>query len=113
MGPEHFPGRWLHPSRRAQVRAPQDEVLDPRGEERGNAARLETRSHGIRPHDSTQAECAVVAAILQPFINLGESNAAPGTPSAMRRWSGLISFSPPSGGTTRSLRRFKPLSRTA
>jgi hypothetical protein len=54
-----FPVWWLHPSRRAQERAPQDEVLDPHGEERGNVARLEPRGHGIRPDDSTQAECAL------------------------------------------------------
>jgi hypothetical protein len=50
---KHFPVRWLHPLRRAQGRAPQDEVLDPHGEERGNAARLEPRGNGcvvmIRP----------------------------------------------------------------
>src|SRR5258706_575501 len=43
---KHLPVRWLHPSRRAQGRAPQDEVLDPHGEERGNAARLEPRGQG-------------------------------------------------------------------
>ena len=32
--------RWLHPSRR-RFAPPQDEVLDPHGEERGDAARLE------------------------------------------------------------------------
>jgi len=36
--------------------APQDEVLDPHGEERGNAARLEPRGHRISGHDSTQAD---------------------------------------------------------
>src|SRR5713226_3350297 len=41
----------------AALRPPQDEVLDPYGEERGNAARLEPRGQGIRGHDSTQAEC--------------------------------------------------------
>ena len=41
-----FPVQWLHPSRRAQTRAPQDEVLDPHGEERGNAARLAPRGQG-------------------------------------------------------------------
>src|ERR1700724_576707 len=51
---EHFPIHGLHPSRRAQMRAPTgerncvhpgDEVSDPHGEERGNAARLEPRGH--------------------------------------------------------------------
>jgi hypothetical protein len=56
---EHFPIRWLHPSRRGHQAAPQDEVLDPHGEERGTAARLEPRGHGIRHHDSTQAELAL------------------------------------------------------
>jgi hypothetical protein len=39
-GLKHFPVQWLHPSRR-RFAPPQDEVLDPHGEERGNAARLE------------------------------------------------------------------------
>src|SRR5262245_39296892 len=39
----HGTGRWLHPSRRGQEAAPQDEVLDPHGEERGKTARLEPR----------------------------------------------------------------------
>src|SRR5450759_4287132 len=56
--PGHFPIQWLHPSRRGQKAAPQDEVLDPDGEERGNAARLEPRGHGIRHHASAQAELA-------------------------------------------------------
>src|SRR5712672_931152 len=34
--------------------APQDEVLDPHGEERGNAARLEPRGQGIRGHDQPE-----------------------------------------------------------
>src|SRR5258705_3632060 len=38
--------------------APQDEVLNPHGEERGNAARLEPRGRGIRIHDCGQAEWA-------------------------------------------------------
>jgi hypothetical protein len=43
-----FPVRWLHRSRRAQVRAPQDEVLNPHGEQpavaqRAKARRLEPR----------------------------------------------------------------------
>src|SRR5471030_1416064 len=58
--PGHFPIRWLHPSRRGQEAAPPDEVLDPHGEERGNAARLEPRGHGIRHHDSTQEELVLV-----------------------------------------------------
>jgi hypothetical protein len=37
-----------------------DEVLDPHGEERGNAARLEPRGHGIRRHELTQVEYALV-----------------------------------------------------
>jgi hypothetical protein len=37
-------------------RAPQDEVLDPHGEERGNAARLEPRGHGTRGHPSRRAQ---------------------------------------------------------
>src|ERR1700720_3768824 len=49
-----------------------------------------------------------VAASLQPF-NLGEFTAAPGRRSALRRWSGLILLSTACGGTTTSLRRFKPL----
>ncbi len=36
--------------------APQDEVLNPHGEERSNAARLEPRGHVIRAHDPSQAE---------------------------------------------------------
>jgi hypothetical protein len=55
----HFPVRWLHPSRRAQVRAPQDEVLDSHGEERGKAARLEPRGRRARRLDSTIAEDAL------------------------------------------------------
>src|SRR5450631_4015647 len=38
------PAQVLHPSRR-RFAPPQDEVLDPHGEERGNAARLEPRGH--------------------------------------------------------------------
>jgi len=34
--------------------APQDEVLEPHGEERGNAARLEPRGQGIRGHDQPE-----------------------------------------------------------
>jgi cytochrome c5 len=60
----HFPVRWLHPSRRGEGAAPQDEaldreeVLDPHGEERGDAARLEPRGRGMRRHDGANAECA-------------------------------------------------------
>src|SRR4029077_14706490 len=47
-GGENFLVRWLHPSRRAQERAPQDEVSAPHGEERGRAARLEPCGHLYR-----------------------------------------------------------------
>src|ERR1700694_5900589 len=40
----HILVQWLHPSRRGQEAAPQDEV--PHGEERGTAARLEPCCHG-------------------------------------------------------------------
>jgi hypothetical protein len=79
---EHFPVRWLHPSRRGQrvrakrgpminsVAAPpaitaellrKDEVLNPHGEEHGYAARLEPRGRWIRRRDSTQVESALAA----------------------------------------------------
>ncbi|CUU19458.1 hypothetical protein CDS [Bradyrhizobium sp.] len=41
----------LHPSRRRYA-PPQDEVRDPHGEERGNAARLEPRGPGSSSHQS-------------------------------------------------------------
>src|SRR5258708_26597040 len=62
---------WLHPSRR-RFTPPQDEVLDPHGEERGNAARLEPRGHGIRRRDSTQAADKKAAAV--PQRNCSPSN---------------------------------------
>src|SRR5882757_1262931 len=59
MALARFLVRWLHPSRRRgachraalgadPLAPPQDEVLDPHGEERGKAARLEPRGHRLR-----------------------------------------------------------------
>src|SRR5258707_58536 len=53
----HFPVRRLHPSRRGEDATPQDAV-DPHGEERGDAARLEPRGREIRGHDGANGECA-------------------------------------------------------
>ena len=47
--------------RATRWQAPQDEVLDPRGEERGNAARLEPWARWMRDYDSTQLENALVS----------------------------------------------------
>src|SRR5438046_1076982 len=55
----HFPVWWLHPSRRGQEAAPQDEVSNPHGEERGNAVRLEPCARCMRDHDPTQPENAL------------------------------------------------------
>jgi hypothetical protein len=45
-----------------------DRLLDPHGEERGNAARLEPRGHGMRGDDSTQAEYALKQASCEERI---------------------------------------------
>src|SRR5438552_8839039 len=50
--------------------APQDEVLDPHGEERGNAARLEPRGQGIRAHDQPERN-----ALYELFTNLAKASA--------------------------------------
>ena len=39
--------------------APQGEILDPHGEERGDAARLEPRGPEVHGLDSTLAECTL------------------------------------------------------
>jgi len=49
------------------MRAPQDEVPDPHGEERGNAARLEPRGEGMHGDDSTRAAHAL-ASIRHPEV---------------------------------------------
>jgi CrcB protein len=61
------------------VAAPQDEVLNPHGEERGNAARLEPWPW--RPgHDSTQPEYFAVSVILAGIARLRQ-NCHAGVPS--------------------------------
>src|SRR5207248_10546965 len=76
-GLEGFAVRCLHPSRRGQAAAPQDEVLNPHGEERGNAARLEPRGHRPSRLDSTQADAPISALILsRPVPTLPKNTTA-------------------------------------
>jgi hypothetical protein len=46
-------------SPRRRFRASSGRGLDPHGEERSNAARLEPRGHGISHHGFAQVECAL------------------------------------------------------
>ena len=65
--------------------APQDEVLNPHGEERGNAARLETRGRVIRIHDCGQAEWAPSIPGFRGACHRAALRADPLAPSGLRR----------------------------
>src|SRR5258708_24330517 len=64
--------------------APQDEVLNPHGEERGNAARLETRGRVIRIHDCGQAEWAPSIPGFRGACHRAALRADPFAPSRLR-----------------------------
>src|ERR1700716_1735059 len=59
----------------AALRPPQDEVLDPHGEERGNAARLEPRGHRTGMCSSAKASAMAQQVRVERGVNIWDRQA--------------------------------------